>query len=269
VPADEAAALYPYGRSNSPVVVGDRLIVAPGGVPGGRIASLAALDKTTGETLWQAGDHQISMATPALATLGGVEQILLVNEDFVTGHDLVDGRVLWQLELPGKTSSNANVSNAVGIAPNRVFVSKGYGIGSALWELADTPSNGLPWTATPVWQSARTLRTKFTNVVVRGDHVYGLSEGVLECVELGTGERTWKGGRYGHGQILLVGEVIVVLSEDGEIFYVEASPERGNNVLASFEAIDGQTWNPFAIAGDLLLVRNSDEAAAYRLPTRR
>ena len=266
---EELATTYPYGRSNSPVVVGDVLLVAPGGLPGRSLSSIAALDKATGATLWEAGSHQISMATPQVATLAGLDQVLVVNEDFATGHDLSDGRLLWQLELPGKTSSNANVSNAVAVPPDRVFVSKGYGIGSALWLIEARPSpEGLPYTATPLWQSQRVMRTKFTNVAVDGEHVYGLSEGVLECIALATGERVWKGGRYGHGHVLLVGGVLVVSTEDGEIVYVEATPQDGPNELARFEAVSGQTWNPHAIAGDLLLVRNSQEAAAFRLPTR-
>lgn len=259
---DQAGEHYPYGRSSSPVIEDGKLLVAPGGQSGAAV-SIAALDPETGETLWQSGTRQISPATPAVATLGGVQQVLVVNEDFVTGHALADGRQLWELPLPGKSNANANVSNAVGIPPDRVFVSKGYGIGSALWELEP---RGDTFEPQELWSSARTLRTKFTNVALRDGYVYGLSEGVLECAELASGERAWKGGRYGHGQITLAGDVLVVLTEDGEIVYVEATPES-HRELGRFQAIEGQTWNPFALAGDLLVVRNSREAAAYRLAT--
>ena len=100
---------------------------------------------------------------------------------------------------------------------------------------------------------------------MKGDHVYGLSDGMLECVELSTGERVWKNGRYGHGQILLVGELLLVLSEEGEVYLIDPSPAEANDVLGHIEAVSGKTWNNPALYGDLLVVRNASEAAVYRL----
>jgi outer membrane protein assembly factor BamB len=110
------------------------------------------------------------------------------------------------------------------------------------------------------------LRTKITNVAIKDGYAYGLSEGVLECVDLATGERVWKAGRYHHGQLLLVGDALLVLSEDGELFMVASGPDSRNNVLGQFQAIEGHTWNTFALYGDIVVVRNGQEAAAYRLP---
>ncbi len=117
-----------------------------------------------------------------------------------------------------------------------------------------------------VWKNAKVLRTKFTNVALHAGHIYGLSDGVLECVDLATGERVWKDGRYQHGQILRVGDLLLVLSEDGEVVLVEASPDQPNNVLGRFQALEGMTWNNFALYGPYLLVRNAREAACYQLP---
>lgn len=252
-----------YGRSTSPLVVGDLVIVGVGGSRRRRV-SLAAYDKHTGELQWEGGEHNISMASPALGTLGGSEQVLLVNEGWVSGHEIQTGGVLWEFEWPGMTAGDASVSQAVAIPPDRVFVSKGYGLGAALYELE--PRGDGTFEARELWHQARTLRTKLTNVAIRDGYVYGLSEGILECVELDTGRRAWKAGRYHHGQILLVGELLLVLTEDGEIVLVEATPERKNSVLGRFQAIDGHTWNNIALYGDILLVRNGQQAAAYRLP---
>ena len=97
-------------------------------------------------------------------------------------------------------------------------------------------------------------------------YAYGLSEGVLECVEVETGQRAWKHGRYHHGQVLRVHDLLLVMSEEGEMFLVEASPERRDNVLGRFQAIEGKTWNNFALYGPYLIVRNAQEAAVFRLP---
>jgi outer membrane protein assembly factor BamB len=117
-----------------------------------------------------------------------------------------------------------------------------------------------------VWHNRAVLRTKFTNVVILDDHVYGLSDGILECVALATGERVWKDGRYHHGQILLAGRHLLVQSEDGEVVLVSASPERPNDVRGRVQALDGPSWNNLALYGPYLVVRNAREAAVYRLP---
>ena len=117
-----------------------------------------------------------------------------------------------------------------------------------------------------IWKSVRVMRTRFTNVAIREGHAYGLSDGILEGIDLENGERVWKNGRYGHGQVLLVGPLLLVQTEDGEIVMVEASPQSGGKALGRFMALDGMSWNNLALYGSLLLLRNATEAAAYRLP---
>jgi outer membrane protein assembly factor BamB len=262
-PAEDRAAL-PYGRSSSPLILGSLVITPAGGIEGRGFTSLVAFDKKTGEKIWEGGNHQISMSSPATATLAGVEQLLIVNENWVSGHDAESGVQLWQYPWPGSTSSDANVSQAVPIPPNRVWLSKGYGIGAALLELTAEPGGQL--TVSELWSSSRVLRTKFSQVTIFDGYAYGLSEGVLECVEVETGERAWKHGRYHHGQILRAHDLLLVMSEEGEMSLVEASPERRDNVLGSFQALEGKTWNNFALYGPYLLVRNAQEAAVFRLP---
>jgi outer membrane protein assembly factor BamB len=254
----------PYGRAGSPLIVGDLVVVPAGGPSDGRTVSLVAYDKRTGEEVWQGGDDQISCASPTTATLGGVEQILIVNESSASGHDPATGQLLWSHPREGRSNANANVSNAVPLPPNRVFLSKGYGLGAALLELSLNPDG--TFAVNELWQSHRAMRTKFTNVAIRDGYVYGLSDGILECIDLETGERAWKGGRYKHGQLLLVGDLLLVLAESGEVFLVEATPEKKNHVLGSFQAIEGKTWNTFALYGSRLVVRNGREAASYELP---
>ena len=111
------------------------------------------------------------------------------------------------------------------------------------------------------------MKTRFTNVVVRGGFVYGLDDGILACVDLSTGERKWKHGRYGHGQVLLVEDVLLVQAESGEVVLVEANP-TGHHELTRFAALKVKTWNNPALSGRYLLVRNGEEAACYELPLR-
>jgi len=116
-----------------------------------------------------------------------------------------------------------------------------------------------------VWHESGNLKTKFTNVVIHDGHAYGLSDGILECVRLADGKRQWKGGRYGQGQVLRVGGLLLVQAESGEVVLVEASPAK-HTVRGRLGAIRGQTWNNLCLAGNRLLVRNAEEAACYEVP---
>ena len=265
-PAAHAAAVA-WGRAGSPLVLDD-VVVVPGGGPRSaneKPATLAAYDRTTGERRWIAGDEQISYVTPALARLGGRDVIVSVNESRVVGYDPATREVVWQFDWAGHSNSDASCSQAFVIDDRRVFVSKGYGIGAAVFEIASDAA--MPWTMREVWHETGSLKTKFTNVAIHEGHAYGLSDGILECVRLADGKRMWKAGRYGQGQVLRVGGLLLVQEESGDVTLVDASPEK-HRVRARCDAIEGQTWNNLCLAGNRLLVRNAEEAACYELPVK-
>ena len=266
------AAAVAWGRAGSPLVT-DTLVIVPGGGPlykpaadGATAVSLAGYDRETGERRWTAGDEQISFTTPLLTTIAGEEVILAVNESRVVGYDPADGSERWGFDWPGHSNSDATCSQACPIESDRIFISKGYGIGAGLFEVASGAAGGGPaaaWRA--VWRKPSLLKTKFTNVVIDEGHAYGLSDGILECVRLDDGKRMWKRGRYGQGQVLRVGGLLLVQAEDGEVVLVDCSPE-GHVERARLTALDGQTWNNPTLSGNRLLVRNAQEAACYELP---
>lgn len=264
---DEEQALAQYGRSASPLVLGELVIVPAGGAVGGQQAGLVAFEKASGVLRWQSPARHFSYSSPAFAVLAGVPQILCVNEASLTAHAPEDGRILWEQPWPGRTSGDANVSQAVPIPPANVLVSKGYGGGALLLALAAEVDGTLA--PRELWRDARLLRTKLTNVVLHGGFVYGLDDGMLECVELTSGAKRWKEGRYGHGQILLAGELLLVCSEEGEVFLLEPDPERANAVLGSFQGLTGKSWAHLALADGVLYLRNAEECAAWALPSAR
>lgn len=253
-----------YGRASSPLVTHGLVIVPAGGDPAARLVSLVAFDQRTGERVWEGGNRQIAYASPDIATLAGVEQVLVMNEASVSGHDVESGALLWEFQRPGNSTADPNNSQPVAVPPNRVFVSKGYGLGGALLELTAQPGGTM--SVREVWSNPRVLRTKFSNVTIYEGHIYGLSDGILECVDLETGKRVWKHGRYHHGQILRVHDLLLVLGEDGKMSLVEATPERRDNVLGQFQALYGKTWNNFGLYGPYLVVRNGEQAAVFYLP---
>ena len=111
----------------------------------------------------------------------------------------------------------------------------------------------------------RSLKSKFANIVVRGGFAFGLDDGILACIDLADGHRAWKGGRYGHGQLLLVEDLILVQAESGEVVLVEAA-SGAHRELGRFPALEDKTWNHPAFRPPHLLVRNHKEAACYELP---
>lgn len=120
------------------------------------------------------------------------------------------------------------------------------------------------WKAELVWKSIR-LKSKFANPILLDGFVYGLDDGALVCLDPRDGQWRWKATRYGHGQMLLVAGRLLIMAENGEVALAEPSPERFRE-LTRFRALESRTWNPPALAGELLLVRNDLEAACYRLP---
>lgn len=258
-----------WGRSGSPLVVDEVVIVPAGGPPGGPYVSLVAYNKDDGDFAWTSGDRQISYSSPSLATIAGVRQVVTVDQSAVSGHAL-DGegekrKVLWTHPWPGSGASHASVSQAVVFEDGRVFLSKGYGYGCAMIQVSKGDAG--EFNVEDVWFNESALKTKFTNVVVHNGYVFGLSDGILECVDLESGRRKWKRGRYNHGQIMLIDDVILVQAEDGYLALVEANPDRFVE-LSRFSALEGKTWNNPCLYGRYLLVRNATEAACYELPVK-
>lgn len=254
-----------FGRANSPLVT-EKLVIVPGGGMRGKRASLLAYDAATGKPRWRGGERQISYSSPVLAELLGEPQVLSVNEDTVSGHSPDTGAELWSYPWPGDSSVDANVSQPVALSSSRILISAGYRRGAAVIEL-ERQAAGDPIRVRCVWSRTSVLNTKFTNVVVWGNHAYGLSDGELECVDLETGERCWKEGRYGHGQVLRARDLLLVLGDGGELVLVRLDARVPNAVMGRLQALNGRTWSNLALYGRYLLIRNTTEAACYELGT--
>lgn len=253
-----------WSRSASPLIVDNMVVVPAGGPPAGPKFSLIAYDKLSGDIIWKGGDRQVSYSSPSLATYLGKRQIVIVNEASITGHDPATGNVLWETKWDGSSNTSATAPQTVQVADDKFFVSKGYSMGGgALFQLHKADDG--TWTVEELWHNHRVLKTKFNNVVIVDGSVYGLNDGILECVNLATGEERWAGDEYGHGQLLRVGDLLLVTQEWGAVALVALDPAAFKE-LTRFQAIEGKTWNNPALSGNLLLIRNAQEAACYELP---
>jgi len=253
---DNDAQLPQWGVSGSPLILDSLLVVCPGGVQG---RSLVAYDKNSGNLVWHSGSDKAGYSSPMLATVAGEPQILIFNQTHVVSHQPETGAILWRFPWIGDTQK---VAQPLVLEGDRVVVTSGYGVGSKLLQIIRGEDGKL--TPRLVWTSRR-MKPKFANIVRRGNFIYGLDDGILACIDIDTGKRQWKGGRYGHGQLLLVDGLLLVTTEKGSIALVEANHERFNELSIS-PILTGKTWNNPALAGQFLLVRNSQEAVCLKLP---
>jgi outer membrane protein assembly factor BamB len=243
-----------WGFASSPLVIDDLVIVAVAG-------QLVAYDLATGDPRWLGPASGGGYSSPHFATIDGVPQILLLRGARATSVAPADGTLLWEhLWQPAVSivqpalAANGDVLVTAGDAMG--------GIGIRRIAVAHGPAG---WTVEERWTS-RALKPCFNDFVVHEGHAFGFDGSILACIDLSDGTRKWKGGRYGHGQLLLLPDqdLLLVLSEDGELALVRAAPDQFTE-LARLPAIEGKTWNHPVLAGNALLVRNSEEMVAFRL----
>jgi outer membrane protein assembly factor BamB len=265
--AERGAMNIMWGKANSPLVVENEklgtLVIVSVGAPG---ASLVAYEAETGKQVWAAGDARSSYASPTLAEILGEKLILSVNEDVVTGHRVDDGKIVLEHDWAGNSDSDASASQPIPLANDQLFLSKGYGVGSQLLQLSPDDNDKIE--AEEIWAS-KVMKTKMGNVVIRDGFVYGLDGGLMQCINVADGSNQWKKRRVpaiGHGQIMLVGKHIVVLSESGELILVEAAPDEYREVAAMRVFPPEQvTWNNVAFRSPYLLLRNAEQAVCLKM----
>jgi outer membrane protein assembly factor BamB len=251
--SDTLAKLPGWGFSSSPLVVDDVVIVAAAG-------QLVAYDVATGDRRWIGPARGESYSSPHLLIIDGVAQILLMSGAGATSVTPADGTLLWEYPWPG-----AAIVQPAQAADGDVLISTASasgGIGTRRITVAHGPGG---WTVEERWTSIG-LKPYFNDFVVHDGHAFGFDGSILACIDLKDGKRTWKGGRYGYGQLVLLPDqdVLLVLSEEGELALVAAVPGQFTE-LARVPGVEGKTWNHPVLVGDVLLVRNGQEMAAFRL----
>lgn len=223
--------------------------------------SLLCYDAETGEPRWTAGKGVHSYSSPQLATIGDTEQVLMETDRGVEAFDPATGKLLWDHDwfLQGMF----RVCQPTVVEGNKVLVGTGMGAGTRLLSVEKA---GAEWKVTENWTS-KDLKPYFNDFVAQDGYLYGFDGNIFTCLDLATGKRQWKKGRFGFGQVLLVGEAgqAIIVSETGELVLVDLTPKNLVE-LACIPALKGKTWNhPVLTSGGKLLVRNGEEMACYDL----
>jgi len=253
VASDTDRKVPAWGFASSPLVVDDVVSVAASG-------TLAAYDVATGNPRWVGPHHGGSYSSPQLVTIDGVAQILLLSPPGAISVAPADGALLWEHSWEGGAIVQPALTADGDVLINAIAMTGGIGIRRIA--VAHGPGG---WTVEERWTS-NGLKPYFNDFVVHKGHAFGFDGSILSCIDLEDGKRRWKGGRYGNGQLVLLPDqdLLLVLSEEGELALVRATPDQFTEV-ARFPALESKTWNHPVLVGDVLLVRNGEEMAAFRL----
>jgi outer membrane protein assembly factor BamB len=246
-----------WGFSSSPLIVGDAVVVYAGGKDD---KGILAYDRETGKPRWQApaGDH--SYSSPQLGKLGGRDVVLLLANTGLAAVDAKSGKPAWTYDWKFE---NYRALQPLLIDSSSFLIGTGMGKGTRRIDLA-TEKGGVDFKEQ--WTSLD-MKPDFNDFVAYNGYLYGLDHNILCCVDLATGKRKWKNGRYGNGQLLLLPDAgqLLVLSELGELVLIRANPEKLDEV-ARQKVLDGKTWNHPVLVGNRAFVRNAEEAACIELP---
>lgn len=243
-----------WGYSESPLIVGDRILVNAGGAR----ASIVAVAKADGATLWQQLSDEAGYSSPMLLRTGSLQQVVFFTGNRTLAVDARDGRLLWSYSKAGNRT--ANVATPI-VSGTRVFVSSDYGTGAAL---LDVRAAGNIASATEVYFT-RDMRNHHASSVLVGDYLYGFSSSILTALRFDTGEMAWRDRSVGKGSLIVADDRLILYSERGVVGLAEASPagyrEHGRFTLAQQSGMD--TWSHPIVAGGLLVVRDQDTVYAY------
>ena len=239
-----------WGISESPLVLGNKVLVNPGG-PG---ASIVALNKTDGSLIWKSQSDGAGYSSGVPVEINGATQVVFFTKERAVGLDAKDGRLLWDYSRP--SNNVANVATPV-VRANRVFISSDYGTGGGVVEIK--PDNK----AEELWFS-KDMRNHHSSSVLIGDYLYGFSSSILTAIKFDTGEMAWRDRSVGKGSLVYADGNLYCLSEKGVVGLVEATP-TGYKEKGRFKIPQGdlETWTHPVVAGGRLYLRDQDTIYAF------
>ncbi|MEM8735290.1 MAG: PQQ-binding-like beta-propeller repeat protein [Planctomycetota bacterium] len=245
-----------WGYSSSPLVIGNNVVVHAGG-PGDK--GILAFDADSGELAWSAAAGEMSYSSPQILKVNDQDFIALLTEQGALFLD-ADGAVTldYQWKHSGYRALQAQI-----VGGDKLLIPTGLGSGTRLVQLSMQDDQ---LEAKEIWTSLK-MKPDFNDLLVHKGAVYGFDNDIFACIHLDDGKKAWKGGRYGKGQAILLpdSDVIAVITEKGQLVFVEATPDKHNELL-TVEALSARTWNHPVAVGNRLYLRNAEEAVCYRLP---
>lgn len=237
-----------FGPACSPLIEGGKVILNIGGTSG---AGIIALELETGQLAWKATDHEASYSSPVAATIQNQRQILVLTRDGLAGLNPQSGQVYF--DFPFRSPIHASVNAATPLVNgDQVFLTASYDTGALLLRVADRA-------AQKVWAAPETLSAHYATPVLRDGFLFGFHgrqdqppRAAFRCVEWKSGKIRWSADDFGAGTVILAGDQLLILRENGELIRAAATPDRfaildraqilGTDVRAGLALADGHLF---------------------------
>jgi outer membrane protein assembly factor BamB len=246
-----------WGYASSSLVANSLVIIFAGG---GGDKGVMAFDAASGQPKWSVACGPESYSSPQLSKVLGEDTLLMLTNDGLLFLDPTTGKV--RLNYEWKFQGYRALQPTV-IGEDMILLPTPMSEGTRAIRVS---KKGDQLAAEELWTSKQ-LKTDFSDLIAHNGFLYGIDGSMFSCLDLKTGARAWKDGRYGKGQSLLLdsSDQILIAAEDGRVVLLQTDP-TAQKELTSFQALQGKTWNHPVVVGDKLLVRNATEAACYALP---
>jgi outer membrane protein assembly factor BamB len=257
--ADSQRAISSWGNACSPIVEGDLVIIQGGG--NGQL--FIAFNKTTGAVAWKKETGAMTQSTPAVATIGGVRQVIFLVQSGLVSLDPKTGDALWKQPYQGATAIGASPV----VSGDIVYCSIGYNVGGGAFQVT---KNGDRFEVKQLWRTPGKNMQQWSTPVIHNGYVYSLDSAggprsaKLQCVELKTGNLVWAGPAVGQGETVLIDGKLIVQAASGKLLLVDPTPQ-GYKEISSAQPLDGQAWGWPAFSNGVFLYRTYTEAAALDL----
>lgn len=244
---EHKAVLPHWGFTTSPLMYGQRLIVASGGTQGNAIS---AFDRESGRLVWASGSDSIEYQSPLVAKLNGRLQLVYGGAEFLYGLDPESGAQLWKFRHEGD-GFYKRILNPVLVGEDKLFMTYR---GSQGILLQISPAEGA-YQVEKLWTSPH-LKRNYNVPIYHQGYIYGFSQNFLSCIDAKSGQLVWKSRPPGNGFLSLVDDHLIVMTKQGGLYAVAASPQ-GYRQEASLQLFDKLTWTPASIAGRRIFARSS------------
>jgi outer membrane protein assembly factor BamB len=256
--AEHHGKVISWANAASPVIEGDLIFAACGGAN----ESLLGIDKNSGKTIWKGESDAITHATPTIGKVLGQEQVIFFTQKGLVSCEPKSGKVLWRYPFKYSVSTAASPI----IAGDIVYCSAGYGVGAGAAKITKA---GDTWTATELWrETGNKIANHWSTPIYKDGYLYGMFQfkeygtGALKCVDVKTGKEIWSQPNFGPGNVTLVGDKLVALTDAGDVVLINPIPEKYSE-LARFNAVKGKCWSTPSIADGRIYVRSVKEGACF------
>jgi outer membrane protein assembly factor BamB len=247
-----------FGIVCSPLIEGDLVILNVGGKDG---AGIVAFDKSNGQPKWRATDDEAGYSSPTAATIAGKRYVLSLTRAGLVALEPSTGKIFFHFPFRPRTNASVNAATPI-VVDDQIFISASYDTGAMLLKFDEAGPK-------EIWSSDQSLSAHYATPVYRDGCLYGFDgrqeQGCnLRCVDFKTGQMKWSENGFGAGTLMLAGNDLLILHENGELIRAAASPD-GFKVKQRAQILGHDTRAYAALAGGVYFARDKQKLVCLDL----